>query len=113
MLRTAAAFDWNFIDGETYGQAVDSFMTDCDPKYVLAKRTTHGADVMNLMKGAYGLTANSYHTQMQVKHVAYIRCVVHMVCRCTHLVGKIDNDTFHPIIANTVTEVYIKSHKYI
>ena len=46
LLRTAAKFEWSAVDALSYNTAVEAFVNNCEPRCVLAQRTSHPAAVL-------------------------------------------------------------------
>ena len=46
LMVIAESFNWNYLDAASYTSVVEWFLTNCDPKCILAERTSNAAKVL-------------------------------------------------------------------
>ncbi|XP_064630038.1 ectopic P granules protein 5 homolog isoform X2 [Lineus longissimus] len=100
-------FQWQFLDVPPLETVTSWFIENSDPRCVLAERTSEAALVLRLVKAASEF--NTVHHPVGSIDVAqkrrlFVRMVVQLICKCTHL-RSTDPASFKTIIINLLTEV--------
>ncbi|XP_013408243.1 ectopic P granules protein 5 homolog isoform X1 [Lingula anatina] len=107
LLLLAESFPWHFLDADNFKRVSDWFLQYCDPKCVLAERSSNSAVVLRLLKSAAGFvsaTGSPFHPETPRKRALYVHCVVELVCKCSQMKG-VDPENFTTLILNLLTEV--------
>ncbi|ELT99413.1 hypothetical protein CAPTEDRAFT_219894 [Capitella teleta] len=107
LISAAESFDWNLLAAGSYNDAVNWFLANCDPRCVLAERSSRSSQILCLLKIASGfvvMTPGAVHPETPVKRCMYMRCLVQLISKCSHL-KDISVDSFRVIEVNLLTEM--------
>ncbi|XP_055999889.1 ectopic P granules protein 5 homolog isoform X2 [Ostrea edulis] len=104
---TAETYDWSTLTSDNYRHASNWFLQTCDPRCVLAERSSSMALGLRLLKTASGFSVKSSMTwtsDLSMKRQCYIHSVVQLMCQCT-FEADVNLDTISMILMNLLTEV--------
>ncbi|CAG5121709.1 unnamed protein product, partial [Candidula unifasciata] len=105
LLSEALTFDWSMVTPEGYSCVSSWFMQLCDPKCVLAERSSNLALGLRLLKEVGGFKADvTWTLQVSLKRLAYLHCITQQICQLTYLL-EVEQDLVKTVIINLMSEV--------
>ncbi|XP_070546998.1 ectopic P granules protein 5 homolog isoform X2 [Ptychodera flava] len=85
LMTTAESFQWAYVDANAYENTIQWQLTNTDPDIVLADRRGMEDRGLKLLRAAGGFRQDvTVSADTHRKRCSYIRCVVQMICKCSH-----------------------------
>ncbi|XP_077996830.1 ectopic P granules protein 5 homolog [Glandiceps talaboti] len=94
LLSKAESFQWAYVDGNAYENIIQWQLNHCDPESVLSQRRgmeDRGLSlflhvrIRSLLRAAGGFGQDvTISADTPRKRCSYIRCVVQLICKCSH-----------------------------
>lgn len=107
MFMTAENLSWNYLDSTSFTQSVNWYLQHCQPKSVLAQRSSLQALELRIIKSASKFNQESsvyWNADISKKRVGYVYCVVQLLCQCSYQ-EDISEEAFSNTILNLLTEI--------
>lgn len=107
MFMTAENLSWTYLDSSSFTQSVNWYLQHCQPKSVLAQRSSLQALELRIIKSASKFNQESsayWNADISKKRVGYVYCVVQLLCQCSYQ-DDISEETFSNTILNLLTEI--------
>ncbi|XP_006816561.1 ectopic P granules protein 5 homolog, partial [Saccoglossus kowalevskii] len=85
LIKKSESFQWAYIDSSSYENVVQWLLSNTDPDTILSQRRCMEDKGLSLLRAAAGFAQNvPVNPDTSVKRCSYIRCVVQMICKCSH-----------------------------
>lgn len=120
LLKTAESFEWAAVEPGSYESAVNWLPGHYDARHVLVGGTSTMAPLLSLLKVAAGFESSApapVHApvpaivpaptlcrQLFSSQRAFVRCVVQLLCRCSHI-KKVNVQDFEPVILSLMADI--------
>ncbi|XP_046571414.1 LOW QUALITY PROTEIN: ectopic P granules protein 5 homolog [Haliotis rubra] len=107
LLTAAENFNWLYVGSSSYRVASNWFMQCCDPRCVLAERSSSLALGLKLMRVAAGFSSDSsvsWSEDLSTKRLMYVHCITQLLCRCSYK-ADINTEVISTVIVNLLTEI--------
>ncbi|XP_014790390.1 ectopic P granules protein 5 homolog [Octopus bimaculoides] len=107
MFMMAEKLCWNYLDSNSFSQSVNWYLQHCDPRAILAQRSSLQALELRLIKSASKFDCDSsahWNSEISKKRVGYVYCVIQLLCQCSYQ-DDINEETFSNSILNILTEI--------
>ncbi|GAB1606783.1 ectopic P granules protein 5 homolog, partial [Argonauta hians] len=107
MFVTAEKLCWDYLDSSSFTQSVNWYLQHCDPKAILAQRSSLEALELRLIQSAskFDVEGSIHWTrELSKKRVCYVYCMIQLLCQCSYQ-ESINEETFSNTIINILTQI--------
>ncbi|XP_063408193.1 ectopic P granules protein 5 homolog isoform X1 [Mytilus trossulus] len=104
---SAINYNWIKLTSDNYRHAFNWYLQMCDPKYLIAERSSTVTLGLRLLKAASDFNVQSsvnWTSDMAIKRQCYVHSYVQLICQCTYD-NEISMESITTVILNLMTDI--------